>query len=164
MGNPRQSGAMPRIDRKEIDPSPWPRSPIDFSDLGRRLLPHVESIVRSLDPGARLKGDELWFADPRKSRDHHRDSASINIHTGAWNARSSDQGGRDVISLVAYSKSETQTDAARTAAQIAGISVISPGQAQRSDFLVRGAAPSTISRVITAVPWMPGPTARRSST
>ena len=155
---------MPRIDRKEIDPSPWPRSPIDFSDLGRRLLPHVESIVRSLDPGARLKGDELWFADPRKSRDHHRDSASINIHTGAWNARSSDQGGRDVISLVAYSKSETQTDAARTAAQIAGISVISPGQAQRSDFLARGAAPSTISRVITAVPWMPGPTARRSST
>ena len=87
----------------DYEPFRLVRHPIDFANLGRRLIPHIGRIVRSFDPGARLKGNELWFADPRKSGgDQDRTSASINILTGAWHARSSGAGGGDVISLVAY--------------------------------------------------------------
>jgi hypothetical protein len=104
---------MPRISQREID----------FQELARQLRPHIEPIVRRLEPGARLSGGELWFADPAKLKDTSRDSASINIRTGAWHARSSGCCGRDVISLVAYLRSTSQSEAAKIAAQIAGISL-----------------------------------------
>ena len=99
--------------------------PIDFSELGMQLLPHVKRVIGSLDSGARLKGDELWFADPHKTGgDRDRDTASINVQSGAWHARASGKGGHDLVSAVAYITAQSQTEAAQTALDLAGLSSI----------------------------------------
>ena len=117
----------------DYEPFRLVRHPIDFANLGRQLLPHIERIVRRFDPRARLSGTEMWFADPGKREgDQDRASASINVSTGAWHARSSGKGGHDVISLVAYMTSpNTQAEAARIAADMAGISIPDLDQAEK---------------------------------
>ena len=94
------------------------------------LLPHIEKIVRSIDADARLRGAELWFADPGKGKDPKRDSASINVRTGKWHARASGKSGGDVISLVAYLRGTNQAEAAIFAAEAAGLDL--PRTAGRS--------------------------------
>src|SRR5262249_21767497 len=116
-------------DRKRCNSNAF-GSRIDFEPLTAALIPHIVHIILSIDPDPRLSNNKLWFADPNNSNDKETDSASINVKSGHWNARANGNKGRDVVSLVAYLKGLSQSDAGRLAANIAGVDL--PGGPRRS--------------------------------
>ncbi|MFY0610447.1 MAG: DUF3987 domain-containing protein [Hyphomicrobiaceae bacterium] len=104
------------------------RTSIDFAELANMSLSHIEGIVfRHVDPEAVRRGPELFFCDSPGGSSNRRMSASINIQTGHWNLRgnttSDAQGGRDVISLVAYAQGVPQPEAAEIVAEQLGVEV-----------------------------------------
>ena len=88
---------------------------LNFKELHKRSIPHMEAILNQLNIQTRLTGKELQFINPLRN-DSNFGSASINLETGMWAdfAETDDPKakGGDLISLVAYLTDTSQTLAA----------------------------------------------------
>lgn len=95
--------------------------PIDFQAINAEALPHLDGLVRAVDPDARLQGREWQFIDPQRPSRKRGDSC-INRITGRWaDFASGSASGGDVISWWAHCQGFSQSEAARDLAERLGV-------------------------------------------
>lgn len=92
---------------------------IDFNQLNRQINPYFSLLLKQLLPGGRLENHEYVALNPTRA-DKHPGSFRINIFTGKWADFATGDKGGDFISLWAYVKGISQTDAARVLQVIVG--------------------------------------------
>ena len=85
---------------------------IDFKETAQAALQQAQSIVSHWLPGG--KGNLHYTAlNPRRA-DNHAGSFSVNLRKGCWKDFATNDGGGDLISLVAYLDDCSQLDAAKS--------------------------------------------------
>lgn len=92
---------------------------VDFNQLNRQINPYFSLLLKQLLPGGRLENHEYVALNPTRY-DKHPGSFRINTFTGKWADFATGDKGRDFISLWAYVKDISQTDAARELQVIVG--------------------------------------------
>jgi AAA domain-containing protein len=93
---------------------------IDFDGINAASLRDARSLLPSLIPGGKIRSLEYIARNPRRD-DQRPGSFSINYRTGVWKDFASNDGGADLISLVAYLRGSSQGDAARELADKLGV-------------------------------------------
>jgi AAA domain len=101
-------------------------TPIDFDGINAAALRNARSLLPDLIPGGKFRSLEYVVLNPRRD-DQHPGSFSINYKTGAWKDFASDDGGSDMVSLVAFSHNCSQGEAARWLADKLGAPLYKPG-------------------------------------
>ena len=104
---------------------------IDFEAVNRAALRNARSLLGQMLPGGKFRSLEYVVRNPRRD-DHRPGSFSINYRTGAWKDFASDDGGGDLVSLVAYLKGVSQGHAARELADKLGVSSSAPANGATS--------------------------------
>ena len=94
-------------------------TPIDFDGINAAALRNARSLLSSLIPGGKFRSLEYVARNPRRD-DQRPGSFSINYKTGVWKDFASEDGGGDLISLLAYIRGSGQGDAARELADRLG--------------------------------------------
>ncbi len=61
----------------------------------------VTALVKDIDPGAKLEGDEQVLRNPQRN-DKSRGSFKINLDTRLWSDFAINKGGPDAVSFWAY--------------------------------------------------------------
>lgn len=84
---------------------------IDFKDLNREITPYTLQLLRQLLPEGILENREYVALNPTR-HDRNLGSFRINIFTGKWADFATGDKGGDFISLFAYVKGISQTEAA----------------------------------------------------
>jgi Protein of unknown function (DUF3987) len=84
---------------------------IDFGGLNEVALRNARSVLRSLIPGGTFRGPEYIARNPTRV-DRNPGSFSINHISGVWKDFATEEGGSDLISLVAYLHGTSQGEAA----------------------------------------------------
>lgn len=84
---------------------------IDFIYLNFQIKPYILQLLMQLLPGGKLENREYVALNPTRS-DQHLGSFRINTFTGKWADFATNDKGGDFISLWAYVKGVSQTDAA----------------------------------------------------
>jgi putative DNA primase/helicase len=97
--------------------------PIDFAAINNAALARGRTFLQALIPGGKFRGLEYIVRNPRRD-DQHAGSFTINYRTGVWKDFASSEGGGDPISLVAYVRDCSQSDAAREMAAELGVSFL----------------------------------------
>lgn len=92
--------------------TPYNQAKIDFNQLNHQIKPYVLRLLRQLLPGGRLENHEYVALNPTRC-DQHLGSFRINTLTGKWADFATGDRGGDFISLWAYVKDVSQTNAAR---------------------------------------------------
>ncbi len=87
-------------------------SSIDFDGINAAALRSARSLLPVLIPGGKFRSLEYVVRNPRRD-DQHPGSFSVNYKSGIWKDFASEDGGGDIISLVAYVRGNSQADAAR---------------------------------------------------
>ena len=93
---------------------------IDFPRIKAAALNDARRIVEAWAPGGRYEGAEYSALNPRRA-DHAAGSFKVNVVKGVWRDFASDEGGGDLVSLVAYLDGVSQAEAARALARFLGI-------------------------------------------
>jgi putative DNA primase/helicase len=93
---------------------------IDFDGINAAALRNARSLLQSLLPGGKFRSLEYIARNPRRD-DQRPGSFSINYRTGVWKDFAINDGGADLISLVAYLRGSCQGDAARELADRLGV-------------------------------------------
>ncbi len=96
---------------------------IDFASINDAALRQGRSIVQELIPGGKFRSLEYVACNPRRD-DQRPGSFSINYRTGVWKDFASNDGGADLISLLAYLRGSSQGDAARELADRLGVPLL----------------------------------------
>jgi hypothetical protein len=78
---------------------------IDFDGINAAALRNGRSVVQDFIPGGKFCGLEYIAKNPRRN-DERPGSFSINYRSGVWKDFATDDGGSDIVSLVAYVKGE----------------------------------------------------------
>ncbi len=92
---------------------------IDFNHLNRQINLYFSLLLKQLLPCGRLENHEYVALNPTR-HDKHLGSFRINTFTGKWSDFATGDKGGDFISLWAYVKGISQTDAARALQVIVG--------------------------------------------
>ena len=121
---------------------------IDFDGIKAAALRSGRSFVQDLIPGGKFRGLEYIVRNPKRD-DQHPGSFSINYRTGIWKDFATGDCGGDFISLFAFVRGYSQSDAARELAEKLGVPFLQ---------LNGSAAPKPLNGGITAVapkvyPW-----------
>jgi hypothetical protein len=82
----------------------------------RASLPALKRLVAMWLPAGRREGDEWVALNPRRT-DRTLGSFKINLRTGQWADFATGDRGGDAISLLAYLRGLSQTEAARLLSQ-----------------------------------------------
>lgn len=96
---------------------------LDFQGINEDALRNARSLLLRLIPGGKFRSQEYIVRNPKRT-DRNPGSFKINYKTGAWSdfAIEGVKGG-DLISLAAYVRDTSQSNAARELADMLGISV-----------------------------------------
>lgn len=96
---------------------------LDFQGINEDALRNARSLLLRLIPGGKFRSQEYIVRNPKRT-DRNPGSFKINYKTGAWSdfAIEGVKGG-DLISLAAYVRDTSQSNAARELADMIGISV-----------------------------------------
>ena len=97
---------------------------IDFAGINQAAVRAYRSVLPSLIPGGKFRGQEYVVKNPRRN-DQHAGSFSISIK-GVWKDFATGEGGSDFISLCAYVRGSSQGDAARELAEKLGVPLHKP--------------------------------------
>jgi hypothetical protein len=100
---------------------------IDFEGINHAAVRAYRSVLPSLIPGGKFRGQEYVVKNPCRD-DQHTGSFSINIR-GVWKDFATSEGGRDFVSLAAFVRGTSQGDAALELAEKLGVPVHKPGGA-----------------------------------
>ena len=92
---------------------------IDFDSINTAALRSARPLLESLLPGGKFRSLEYVVKNPRRT-DEQPGSFSINYKTGVWKDFATNDGGSDLISLVAYLEGGSQGEAARELANKLG--------------------------------------------
>jgi len=92
---------------------------IDFNQLNRQISSYILPLLRQILPDGELENYEYLALNPTRD-DRRLGSFRINIVTGKWADFATGDKGGDFISLWAYVKGISQTDAARILQSIVG--------------------------------------------
>ncbi len=92
---------------------------IDFNQLNRQINPYFSLLLKQLLPSGELENHEYVALNPTR-HDQHPGSFRINIFTGKWADFATGDKGGDLVSLWAYVRGMSQTDAARALQAIVG--------------------------------------------
>lgn len=95
-------------------------SRIDFKAINATALQGFENLVRQWLPKGRVEGHEYVSLNPTRA-DTNPGSFKINLQTCVWKDFATGDGGSDPISLYAYLKKCSQSDAARALAKECGV-------------------------------------------
>src|SRR6202034_1879594 len=95
----------------------------DFDGINAAALRSARSLLPALIPGGKFRSLEYIARNPRRN-DARPGSFSINYRSGVWKDFASDDGGSDLVSLVAYLKGVGQGEAAQQLARELGISPV----------------------------------------
>jgi hypothetical protein len=93
---------------------------IDFALVKRAAQPKLLGLLMTWAPTGRQQGQEWVLTNPRRS-DSRLGSFKINLRTGRWADFATGDKGGDVISLLAYLKGISQSEAARLLAHELGL-------------------------------------------
>lgn len=85
---------------------------INFRAINQHALPHIDKVIRQWLPDGTRKGSEWVALNPTRS-DSMAGSFSVNLNSGIWKDFATDDGGADLISLVAYIERTGQKEAAK---------------------------------------------------
>jgi putative DNA primase/helicase len=102
---------------------------IDFRGINDAALRNARSLLPSLIPGGTFRGCEFVARNPTRA-DRNPGSFSVNYKTGIWRDFASEDGGSDLISLVAYVHGVGQGEAAHALADM--LSVDTPKHSKSS--------------------------------
>jgi len=121
---------------------------IDFDAVNAAALRNGRSFVQDLIPGGKFRGLQYVVRNPKRD-DQNPGSFSINYRSGVWKDFATGEGGGDFISLFAFVRGYSQSDAARELAQRFGVPFLK---------LNGSAAPKPLNRGFTEVapkvyPW-----------
>ena len=100
---------------------------IDFEGINQAAVRDYRSILRSLIPGGKFRGQEYVVKNPCRN-DQHAGSFSISIK-GVWKDFATGEGGSDFISLCAWVRGIRQGEAARELAEKLGLPLHKPNRA-----------------------------------
>lgn len=95
--------------------------PPDFPKIAAAALGCFDQIMSLLGLSGKRSGPEFLPRNPRRA-DHKPGSFSINTVSGAWGDFAADVKGRDLISLAAYIRGGSNTEAAEWLAEVLNIS------------------------------------------
>jgi hypothetical protein len=119
--------------------------PIDFDGVNKAALLNARTLLQRLIPGGKFRSLEYIALNPRRN-DKTLGSFKINYRSGLWKDFATDDGGGDLISLVAYLRDLDQGSAACELADILGVLFQKTnGHATSNDFNGRshaGSAPT----------------------
>src|SRR6516162_10179993 len=93
---------------------------IDFDGIKEAALRNGRSFVQDLIPGGKFRGLQYVVRNPKRD-DQNPGSFSINYRSGVWKDFATGEGGGDFISLFAFVRGYSQSDAARELAQRFGV-------------------------------------------
>src|SRR5579863_6376281 len=93
---------------------------IDFDGINAAALRGGRSLAQDLIPGGKFRSLEYIVKNPCRN-DNQAGSFSINYRTGVWKDFATDDGGADLISLVAYIRQCNQGEAARELSERLGV-------------------------------------------
>ena len=96
---------------------------IDFAGINQAAVRAYRSVLPSLIPGGKFRGQEYVVKNPRRNDQHAAFSISIK---GVWKDFATGEGGSDFISLCAYVRGSSQGDAARELAEKLGVPLHKP--------------------------------------
>jgi putative DNA primase/helicase len=99
---------------------------IDFDGINAAALRSARSLLPSLIAGGKFRSLEYVARNPKRD-DQRLGSFSINYKTGIWKDFASNDGGTDLISLVAFLRGSSQGDAARELADKLGVPLLKAG-------------------------------------
>lgn len=90
---------------------------IDFNAINQAALSRLPEILARWLPDGRAEGDEWVALNPRRD-DRRRGSFKVNLRTGRWADFATDEAGGDLVSLAAYLAGVSQSQAARSLAEM----------------------------------------------
>lgn len=93
---------------------------IDFDGIKAAALRNGRSFVQDLIPGGKFRGLEYIVRNPKRD-DQHPGSFSINYRSGVWKDFATGDCGGDLISLFAFVRGCSQSDAACELAERFGV-------------------------------------------
>jgi hypothetical protein len=96
---------------------------IDFEAINAAALRSARSLLQEMIPGGKFRSLEYVVKNPRRD-DRRPGSFSINYKTGIWRDFATNDGGSDLISLVAYVRGVGQGDAAYELADRLGVPML----------------------------------------
>jgi hypothetical protein len=114
---------------------------IDFDGIKAVALRDGRSFVQNLIPGGKFRGLEYIVRNPKRD-DQRPGSFSINYRSGVWKDFATGDCGGDFISLFAFVRGYSQSDAARELAERFGMAFLQPNGS---------AAPKPLNGGITTV-------------
>ncbi len=91
-----------------------------FASVCQAAQPALPSLLLRWLPDGRREGSEWITLNPRRA-DHRPGSFKINLRTGCWADFATGDKGGDIISLLAYLRGISQTEAARLLARELGV-------------------------------------------
>ena len=101
-------------------------TPIDFDGINRAAVAVARTLLPTLIPGGTFRSFEYVVRNPCRD-DRKAGSFTINYKTGVWKDFANNDGGSDIVSLVAYCHNCSQGDAARKLADKLGAPLFKPG-------------------------------------
>ena len=96
--------------------------PIDFDAINRAALERARLLLQQIIPGGKFRSLEYVARNPRRN-DHREGSFKINYKTGQWADFATGDKGGDLVSLLAYIRDMSQSEAARELARLLGRNV-----------------------------------------
>ena len=93
---------------------------IDFDKINAAAIGAMLPLLRTWLPNGRVVGREYVALNPRR-HDAHLGSFSINMRTGRWADFTTDDRGGDLVSLLAFLRDTSQSDAARQLSAMLGM-------------------------------------------
>jgi hypothetical protein len=97
---------------------------IDFEGINQAAVRAYRSVLPSLIPGGKFRGQEYVVKNPRRN-DQHAGSFSVNIK-GVWKDFATGEGGGDFVSLATFVRGTSQGEAARELAEKLGVPLQKP--------------------------------------
>jgi len=99
---------------------------IDFDEINKAALERARQLISEVLPGGKFVGQEYIAKNPHRN-DRTLGSFRINLRTGVWkDFATSNAGGGDFISYVAFVRGCAQSDAARWLADKLGVPATKP--------------------------------------
>jgi hypothetical protein len=103
---------------------------IDFHGINQAALRNARSLLLTLIPGGKFRSLEYIAINPTRA-DRKPGSFSVNYKLGIWKDFATEEGGSDLISLVAYLQGTSQGEAAH---RLAAMLAVAPPKQHESSY------------------------------